>query len=322
MASDLLYLSNAHVQELQITAREAREAVLAGFRDNSLGRNVGLPKSPISIGPGSWFISMNAVSEAGGIGAVKMVAVASDQAHRTTSRVNGLVCVSDYKTGVPLAVMDGNSITLIRTAATSALAAVYLAPEAPVTIGFVGCGQQALSHLDAFVDAFPSLRKIHLLSRSGRSAERVAVAASEKRLEPIISEDPNALVSQSEIVVSMVPSSPGLTPFLDARLMPPSSFAAAVDGARSWVSEGLSAFDRLVTDSLEQSKSPVDASGQRVKSARFQDDLVHLASGSSRPDAPIRALFAYQGFVIADLALAELAIQKARALGIGTILPL
>lgn len=265
---------------------------------------------------------MNAVSEAGGIGAVKMVAVASDQAHRTTSRVNGLVCVSDYKTGVPLAVMDGNSITLIRTAATSALAAVYLAPEAPVTIGFVGCGQQALSHLDAFVDAFPSLRKIHLLSRSGRSAERVAVAASEKRLEPIISEDPNALVSQSEIVVSMVPSSPGLTPFLDARLMPPSSFAAAVDGARSWVSEGLSAFDRLVTDSLEQSKSPVDASGQRVKSARFQDDLVHLASGSSRPDAPIRALFAYQGFVIADLALAELAIQKARALGIGTILPL
>ncbi|MDA9391343.1 hypothetical protein WN73_11805 [Bradyrhizobium sp. CCBAU 45394] len=264
---------------------------------------------------------MNAASEANGVAAVKMVAVAPEQENRTTSRVNGLVSVSDYKTGVPIAVLDGNSITLIRTAAMSSVAATYLAPEAPLTIGLVGCGLQALSHLDAFVDLFPSICKIFLLSRSVSSAERLAAAVSEKRLEPIISKDPNALLSQSEIAISMVPSSPGLKPFLDARLMPSSSFAAAVDGARSWLPEALSAFDRLVTDSLEQSKSPVDASGEYVKFAKFQDDLVHLASGSSRPDTPTRALFAFQGFVTADLALAELAIQKARVLGIGTILP-
>lgn len=321
MSSELLYLSNADIQHLQISPREAREAVLAGFCDTAAGRSICLPKSVITIGPGSWFISMSSASESKNVATAKWVAVIPLEGNQTRSRINGLVCVSDYKTGLPIAVLDGNSITLIRTAAISAAAAAYLAPDVPKAIGLVGCGLQALSHLDAFIDLFPSLRRIYLLSRSIRSAERVATAASQKQLEPIIASDPNALLSECEIVISTVPHSPELKPFLDARSLPPSSFASAVDGGRSWRPETLTAFDRLVTDSLEQSTSPVDASERPVESARFDSDLVHLASGSSRPHSPIRALFSFRGFVIADLALAELALRKARARGIGTILP-
>lgn len=319
MSSDLLYLSNADIQVLQISPREAREAILAAFRDNAAGRNISLPKSTIDIGS-SGFASLISASEASGIATVKWVAVVPVQGNQSRSRVNGLVCVSDCKTGVPIAVVDGNSITLIRTAATSAAAAVYLAPEAPTTIGLIGCGLQALSHLDAFVDLFPSLRRIYLFSRRVRSAERLATAASAKQLNPVIANDPDQLLSESEIVVSMVPFSPELKSFLDARLLPCSSFTSAVDGGRSWRPETFTAFDRLVTDSLAQSTSPVDASGRPVESVRFHDDLGHLASSSSRP-APIRAFFGFRGFATADLALAQLAIRKARALGIGTILP-
>lgn len=321
MSSELLYLSNADIQALQISPREAREAVLGAFRDNVAGRNIGLPKSAITIGPGSWFISMSAASEPKSIAMAKWVAVIPVSEKQIRSRINGLVCVSDYSTGVPIAVLDGNSITLIRTAAMSAAAAGYLAPDAPTTIGLIGCGLQAVSHLHAFVDLFPSLRRIHLLSRSVSSAQRIATAACEKHLDPIVSTDPDALLSQSEIVVSMVPSSPELKPFLDARSLPSSSFASAVDGGRSWRPETYTAFDRLVTDSLEQSISPVDASDSFVPSVRFQEDLVHLASGSPRPDTPIRALFGFRGLAIADLVLAELAIRKARTFRIGTILP-
>ncbi|WP_247285491.1 MULTISPECIES: hypothetical protein [unclassified Bradyrhizobium] len=321
MFPDLLYLSNADIERLQISPREAREAVLAAFCDNAAGRNIGLPKSFINIGPDSWLLSMSSAAEDRGIATVKMVAIVPVEGNQARSRVNGLVCVSDYKTGLPVAVLDGNSITLIRTAATSAAAAIYLAPEAPATIGLIGCGLQALSHLDAFVDLFPSLRRVYLLSRSVRSAERIATAASEKGLAPIIVNDPDELLSESEIVVSTVPSSPGLEPFLNARSLPPSSFASAVDGGRSWRSETLTAFDRVVTDTLKQSAAPVDASERPVESVKYQDDLVHLAAGWSRPRAPSRALFGFRGFVISDLALVELAIRKARSLGIGTILP-
>ncbi|WP_164936053.1 hypothetical protein [Bradyrhizobium nanningense] len=321
MSPELLYLSNADILRLQISPREAREAVLAAFCDNAAGLNIGLPKSFINIGPDSWLLSMSSACEARGIAIVKMVAIVPAERSQTRPRVNGLVCVSDYQTGLPVSVLDGNSITLIRTAATSAAAAVYLAPELPATIGLIGCGLQALSHLDAFVDLFPSLRKIYLLSRSLRSAEKIASVASEKQLDPIIVNDPHELLSESEIVISTVPSSPELKPFLDARSLPSSSFASAVDGGRSWRSETLTAFDRVVTDSLKQSASPVDVSERPVESVKYQEDLVHLAAGSSRARPPIRALFGFRGFVISDLALAELAIRKARTLGIGAVLP-
>lgn len=321
MPPELLYLSNADIEQLQISPREARDAVHAAFCDNAAGRNIGLPKAFINIGQDSWLLSMTSASEAMGLGAMKMVAIVPVDGPQTRSRVNGLVCVSDYKTGIPIAVLDGNAITLIRTAAMSAAAAVYLAPEAPATIGFIGCGLQALSHLDAFVDLFPSLRAAYLSSRTVRSAEHVATAASQKRLDPTIANDPNKVLSESEIVISTVPGAPGLKSFLDARSLPPSSFTAAVDGGRSWRPDTLTAFDKVVTDSLQQSTSPVDASEQPVDSVRYQNDLVHLASGSSRPRGKFRAFFGFRGFVIADLALAELAIQKARALKIGTVLP-
>ncbi|MCK1377298.1 hypothetical protein IVB33_01940, partial [Bradyrhizobium sp. 24] len=59
MFPDLLYLSNADIERLQISPREAREAVLAAFCDNAAGRNIGLPKSFINIGPDSWLLSMS-----------------------------------------------------------------------------------------------------------------------------------------------------------------------------------------------------------------------------------------------------------------------
>lgn len=321
MSSELLYLSNADIEGLKISPREAREAVLVGFRDIAAGSNISLPKSSIDIRPGHVFQSMSAASAASGIATIKWVAVAPSEGSKASWDINTLVCVSDYKTGVPIAVIEGNPLTLTRTAAMSAAAAVYLAPEAPTSIGFIGCGSQAHSHLDAFVDLFPSLRTTYLFSRTLASAEKLASAASEKRLATIIANDPDALLRHSEVVVSTVPSLPGLKPFLDARSLPASSFASSVDAGWTWRPETLSAFDKLVTDSLKQTTSPLDVSGHPVESVRFQDDLVHLASGSTRPNGPIRALFSFRGFAIADLAVAELAIGKARALKIGTSLP-
>ncbi len=318
--SVLLYLSNAEIQDLKIPPREAREAVLAAFRDNVAGRNISLPKSSIDIAPGHMFQTMSSASEAGGIAVAKWITVAPVDGTSGTYGINGLICASDYKTGLPIAILDGNFITLIRTAAMSAAAATYLAPEAPLTIGLVGCGSQALSHLDAFADLFPSLRRIYLLSRSTTSAERLAAAALQKGLDPIIATDPDTLLSHSDIVVSMVPRSPDSQPFLDARSLPSWSFVSAVDAGWTWHPETLTVFDRLVTDCLQQTPSPLDASGRPVETVRFHDDLGHVASDASRTGAPMRALFCFRGFAIADLAVTELVIRKARVAKVGTIL--
>lgn len=321
MSSSLLYLSRQDVEACAVTPREARAAVLAAFRDHAAGRNQSLPKSALALGPGHAFQAMTAASQAQAIATVKWVASAPSQPGSPVPSVSALICASDYATGAPLAIMDGDAITLIRTAAMSAAAASLLAPPEARIIGFVGCGLQAHAHLAAFHDLYPGLRSALMLSRSRGSAERLAQAAAARGLATEIVEDAGALLSRSDIVISMVPAAPALRPFLDARLMKPAGFAAAVDTGRSWLPEALPAFDLLVTDSLAQSQAPYDVDGQPVTGARFGHDLVALSQTPPAEAGAKRSLFCFRGFALADLALAHLVLEKARATGIGTALP-
>lgn len=321
MSERLLYLSRHDVKSLAIAPGEAREAVLQAFRDHAAGLNRSLPKSALGLGPGHGFQAMTAASEADGIATLKWVSMAPVGPNSTVPGINALICVSDYVSGAPLAVLDGDEVTLIRTAALSAAAAARMAPPAPETIGFVGCGLQAHAHLAAFLDLYPGLTTALMLSRSGSSAERLAQVAAERGLATEIVADAGALLARSDIVISMVPGAPGLKPFLDARQMKPIAFAAAVDIGRSWIPEALPAFDVLVTDSLEQSKAPYDTEGNPVTTVRFGHDLVELASAAHPTAQGARSFFCFRGFALADLALARLVVGRAREQGIGTDLP-
>jgi alanine dehydrogenase len=321
MSNTLLYLSHEDVRACGLTPREAREAVLGAFRDHAAGRNHSLPKTALSLGPGHAFQAMMAASQAQAIATVKWVASAPAMAGGTVPSVSALICVSDYATGVPLAILDGDEITLVRTAAMSAAAATFLAPPAARTIGFVGCGLQAHAHLAAFHDLYPGLTSALMLSRSRSSAERLAETAEARGLATEIIDEAETLLARSDLVISMVPAAPGLRPFLDARRLKPASFAAAVDTGRSWLPEALPAFDLLVTDSLNQSQAPYDVDGQPVTSVRFGHDLAALSQVPLADARTKRSLFCFRGFALADLALAHLVLEKARASGIGTSLP-
>ncbi|MCU4182025.1 hypothetical protein [Bosea sp. BH3] len=321
MNERLLYLSRQDVKTLGIPPGEAREAVLQAFRDHAAGLNSSLPKSALGLGPGHGFQAMTAASQAAGIATLKWVSMAPVEPGSPIPGINALICVSDYRSGAPLAVLDGDEITLIRTAALSAAAASRMAPPSPRTIGFVGCGLQAHAHLAAFLDLYPSLTTALTLSRSRSSAEQLAQAASERGLAAEIANDADTLLARSDIVISMVPGAPGLKPFLDASLMKPNAFAAAVDIGRSWIPENLPAFDVLATDSLEQSKAPYDIDGNPVTTVRFGHDLIELAA-AAHPTAPgARSFFCFRGFALADLALAHLVVARAREHGIGIELP-
>lgn len=54
--------------------------------------------------------------------------------------VTGIVCLSDARTGEPLALLDARSVTALRTGAVAAVAARALAREGAATVGIVGCG--------------------------------------------------------------------------------------------------------------------------------------------------------------------------------------
>lgn len=54
--------------------------------------------------------------------------------------VNGVVCLSDARTGLPLALLDAPAVTALRTGAVAAVASLALARTGAASVGIVGCG--------------------------------------------------------------------------------------------------------------------------------------------------------------------------------------
>lgn len=63
--------------------------------------------------------------------------------------IQGLLALFDATSGEPLAVMDSGSLTVLRTAAATAVAARHLADPDAASVTVVGCGAQALAQLSA-----------------------------------------------------------------------------------------------------------------------------------------------------------------------------
>ncbi|MEM6909623.1 MAG: ornithine cyclodeaminase family protein [Pseudomonadota bacterium] len=85
----------------------------------------------------------------------------------------GMVLLFDSVKGVPLAMIEGSSLTAIRTSAASALATDLLAREDASRLAIIGNGEQALRH----ISAMQAVREIAHVSVWGRDPERAAAFA-------------------------------------------------------------------------------------------------------------------------------------------------
>ncbi len=320
--SKLLYLSSADIAALDIKPKAAREALAHAFCLHAEGRTHVQPKLTVSIGPGHFFQSLCAAMPDPPYATTKWVGVAAENRERGLPNVNGLIVVSDFTTGVPMAVMDGTSLTVLRTAAMSALAASHLARPDSSSIGFIGCGAQAYGHLANLRDVLPELRKVVCNSRGRLSAEKLAAYARETGLEAEVADTPDEVLA-CDVVVTTVPVQPGLEPFIDASLLRPGCFVAAVDLGRPWCGEMLRSLDILATDDHAQAADPSNQAKLRYPGP-FDADLASLVVGTApgRTDATQRAMFLFPGFALGDLAIAAEVIAEAGRTGRGLHLPL
>ena len=77
---------------------------------------------------------------------LKVVTINPANAKRSLPFIHALVIVSDAESGVPLAVMDGEYITALRTGAGSGLATALLARPGARVVAIYGAGVQARTY--------------------------------------------------------------------------------------------------------------------------------------------------------------------------------
>ena len=318
------YLSREDVERLGLRGTALAGAIEGALQAASRGAAKNFPKTSSISADGRLFQSIMAVgfeAPAPVMAATKIVGLSPANHARGLPHIGGLIVLNDGETGMPVAVMDATWITEARTAALSLVAARRYARRDARNIGFIGCGAQAHAHLSVFSEVFP-LATVTAYSRGRPSAEALAARAYAMGLEAQIADAPRTAVSGQDIVISSVPDSPGLVPFLNADWLSPGSFAALVDLGRSWRPEGFEAFEyRLVDDRAQAEASR--AYRKLTPDGPYDADLVELACDPAlvRQSERARAVFTFQGMALADLAAAALVAATAAEAGIGMLLP-
>jgi alanine dehydrogenase len=166
--------------------------------------------------------------------------------------IQGAVALFDAANGVPLALMDSASITALRTAAATAVAARYLAAAQCDTVAICGCGAQGAAQLRALLEV-RAPRRVLVHDADGARAGAFARAMQTELGLPVIPVgDVAAALASSRIVVTCTTARRF---FVTRAMVMPGTFIAAVGAdheRKQEIEPALLAGAKVVTDLTAQ----------------------------------------------------------------------
>lgn len=298
-----MYIAEDEVRSL-LTYDELIPAIRRALIDYSAGRVNQPPRSILRAGnaeghENGWFAVMPVVYD--DVMAVKTVTFFAGNAARGLHTHMAVIELLSRTTGEPLALMDGRVVTEMRTAAVSAVALDVLARPDVTSLGILGAGVQARSHLEALRMVRPGLTDVRIWSRTPEAADRVAQEFSARAVSP-------EEAASAEVVLT-VTASP--TPVLQGRWLRPDVLVLAVGAVGAQLRElddeaGLSSWVVAESrDSVEREAGDIVLSGAKVKA--------EIGAILADPAFPVpqnrRILFKSVGMAIEDLVAARLVWQ-------------
>jgi ornithine cyclodeaminase len=220
----------------------------------------------------------------------------------------GLVAVFDAE-GTPLGLVDGPTLTAIRTGAVCGLATRLLAPSAAKTLVMLGAGAMAFDQ----IEAVRAVRPIERILVWSRSAEKARALAGLVAGEPVAYAD-NA-VAEADIISCATPST---SPLFDGSLVRPSTHVNAVGAFTPLMAE-------LPPDLLERAYVVVDdfeaaasEAGDLIQAGRQPNTtLRELLAGDHPEIGEDVTVFKSVGVAAQDVAAAHRALMNASRIGLG-----
>jgi ornithine cyclodeaminase/alanine dehydrogenase-like protein (mu-crystallin family) len=301
----IVYISEQEVRGV-LTYEALIPAIRQALIDYSAGEVEQPPRSILRAGNtegfrNGWFAVMPVI--AGDMMGVKTVTFYPGNDELGLHTHMAIVELIRRSTGEPLALMDGRLITEMRTAAVSAVALDALGGQTVKSLGIVGSGVQARSHLAALRLVRPGLDDIRIWSRTVANAERLAMEIGGRAVS--IQE------AAAADVVLTVTSSP--EPVLEGRWLTPDVLVLAVGATGSSLRE---LDDAAMQGScvVAESRSCVEReSGDvRLSGAKVHAEIGEILNGSVAAPRGQRVVFKSVGMAIEDLTAARL-VWQARA---------
>lgn len=241
--------------------------------------------------------------------------------------ISAIDLVSDTVTGMPLALVDGTSVTNMRTGGHAAVGARYLARPDSSTVAIVGCGNEGRTHLRILAELFP-IESVLAFDINQEVVERFAVEMRDAlavEVDPVSSVEEAARQADIICVVTTAPEPVLLEPWV-----PEGAHVCATTGFRDVDKACATAFDKWVVGyygrDLEWIEGPEvgKLGGLRPGDLTRADIHADLASDiipGARPgrehDAE-RTIMTHMGMPALDAAVASMVYELAIEAGAGT----
>lgn len=244
--------------------------------------------------------------------------------------IQGMLALFDGDSGRVLALLDSIEITILRTAAATAVAAKHLAGVVPAAVLVCGCGEQGLAQLRALARV-RTVREVFAWDIDAeRSAEYGRVISAELGIPVTAVAAPSAAAARCDVIITCTPSQHW---FLGRDDLRPGggTFIAAVGADNEHKQEiepALLAAHTVVVDVLQQAATMGDlhhaiAAGLMTP-ADVYAELGEIVAGKKRgrrsDDEVI--VFDSTGTALQDVAAAAAVYERALAAGAGTSITL
>ncbi|MFT5726202.1 MAG: ornithine cyclodeaminase/alanine dehydrogenase-like protein (mu-crystallin family) [Desulforhopalus sp.] len=260
---------------------------------------------------------------------IKTVTLFEDNKKNDLPYIQGMVNLFDGNNGTPRAVLDGMTITALRTGAASGLATKLLSRKDSTICTIFGGGVQGRTQLEA-VCAVRDIKKAVIFDALPIAAEKFAKEMGEQLgLEIVVAKTSKEAVKDADIICC---ASIAETPVFDDQDLPAGVHINAVGSYKPHVQEvpeEMVLRSRLYVDHRE---SALEETGDLIipieKGLLTEEHIVAEIGEVAAGKAPGRmsdseiTFFKTVGVAVQDLAAATVILRKAEELGIGTVVEL
>ncbi len=250
---------------------------------------------------------------------LKTVCVFPDNPKRGLDAHQGTVTLFDGETGEVRALLNASAVTAIRTAAVSGVATRLLARPDTSTLGILGAGVQARSHVDA-MRAVRGFDRVVVYSPTPGHAQALADEVGAE-----VAASAEAAVRGADVVVTATNATESV---LERAWLEPGTHVNAVGGRPPRMVELDSA---TIADSgfyVDRRESTENEAGDYLRAReegaigpdhiRAEIGEVLVGAGPGRRDDQEITVFRSMGLAVEDLAAAEYVLGRARETGAGT----
>lgn len=289
------------------------DAIEAAYRDVAAGRDRSPIRSRMPMGEGDLLL-MPGLREDGAGASVKLVTVVPGNPARGLPLIHAVVAWLDAATGEPLAILDGPTVTAMRTGAASGVSTRLLAREDAHVLAVFGVGAQAAWQVRA-VMAAREIDEVRVFARTVSRRDGFAASMGAElgaAVRVVAAESAEETVRGADVVCCATTS---FEPIFSADWVAPGTHVSAVGSFQKGMvelpPELFAAASRVAVDSraaaLEEAGDLLAAIETGSLAADGFVELGTVESGwAATRDASAITVFKSVGLAIQDLATAEL----------------